>query len=381
MIIVKIILRLMNQFKSKESIKLMKMTKDKTGIFDSKNKEGLLIVAGPCSVESEKQIINTAMALKEAPFHILRGGIWKPRTRPNSFEGVGGKGLAWLKKAGEAISKPVGTEVATPLHVELALSHGIDVLWIGARTTANPFSVQAIADALKGVDIPIMVKNPVSPDIELWLGALERIHNAGITQLSAIHRGFSLIDSRPYRNQPTWRIPIELKRRLSDIPMICDPSHICGKRSLLQSVTQEAVDLLFDGLMLEVHENPNSAISDKKQQITPKAFINLIKSIKCKTETSDNNEFLKQITQFRGEINKLDSTFIELLGDRMGWAEKIGKCKQKNNVSILQPTRWVEILETRIKQGKEKNLSENFITKIYQLMHEESIRHQENAIQ
>ena len=355
----------------------MKIIKDETGILNFKNKEDLLIIAGPCSVESEKQIIDTALDLKDAPINLLRGGIWKPRTRPNSFEGVGGKGLAWLKKAGETINKPVGTEVATPVHVELALSHGIDVLWIGARTVANPFSVQAIADVLKGVDIPIMVKNPVSPDIGLWMGAIERFHNAGIKQLTAIHRGFSLLESKPYRNQPTWRIPIELKRRFPEIPMICDPSHICGKRSLLQSVTQEAVDLLFDGIMLEVHQDPDSAMSDKEQQITPSTFINLIKNIKLKTETSDNDAFLNQITQFRSEINKIDSTFIELLGDRIGWAKKIGDWKQKNNVSILQPTRWIEILETRIEQGKAKDLSENFITNIYQLMHEESIRHQE----
>ena len=356
----------------------MKNRKDETGILNLKNNDHLLIIAGPCSVESEKQILQTALELKDASINILRGGIWKPRTRPNAFEGIGGKGLAWLKKAGDAINKPVGTEVATPTHVELALSHDIDVLWIGARTTANPFSVQAIADTLQGVDIPVFVKNPVSPDIGLWMGAIERIRNAGITQIAAIHRGFSLLESKPYRNQPTWRIPIELKRRFPDIPMICDPSHISGKRSLLQSVTQEAVDLLFDGIMMEVHQDPDSAMSDKEQQITPSVFKNLMKNINLKSETLDNDTFLNQITQFRSEINNIDSTFIELLGDRIGWAKKIGDCKQKNNVSILQPTRWIEILETRIEQGKAKNLSEHFITNIYQLMHEESIRHQEN---
>jgi len=330
-------------------------------------------------VESESQMMKTAMALKDAPVDILRGGIWKPRTRPNAFAGVGNKGLSWLKKAGEAIGKPVGTEVATPMHVELALSHEIDILWIGARTTANPFSVQAIADALKGVDIPVMIKNPVSPDIGLWLGALERLNKVGVKRLATIHRGFSLVDSRPYRNQPTWRIPIEMKRKVPEIPMICDPSHICGNRSLLAAVAQEAVDLLFDGLMIEVHNDPNSAMSDKEQQLTPAGYVKLVNGINFKTETTDNDEFLKKITQLRGEINKLDSTFIELLGQRMTLSEEIGICKKENNVSVLQPSRWAEILETRVAQGKTKNLSEDFVTKLYQLMHEESIRHQEDV--
>lgn len=356
----------------------MKLDTVEEGVLSERAVGNMLMIAGPCSVESESQIMATAIALKDAPINMLRGGIWKPRTRPNAFEGIGGRGLAWLKKAGEAINKPVCAEVATPMHVELALSHEIDVLWIGARTTANPFSVQAIADALKGVDIPVMVKNPVSPDIGLWLGALERLNQVGVKRLATIHRGFSLVDSRPYRNQPTWRIPIELKRKFPNIPLIVDPSHICGKRSLIQSVAQEAVDLLFDGMMLEVHPDPDSAMSDNNQQLTPSAFIDLINKLEFKTETSDNDEFLKQITQIRGDINNLDSTFIELLAERMVLAEKIGACKRNNNVSVLQPTRWAEILETRVRQGKNKNLSENFITKIYQLMHEESIRHQEN---
>ena len=350
------------------------------GVLSERSSGGLLLAAGPCSVESETQMMETALALKDAPINILRGGIWKPRTRPNAFEGIGGRGLAWLKKAGEAIGKPVGTEVATPMHVELALNHDIDVLWIGARTTANPFSVQAIADALKGVDIPVMVKNPVSPDIGLWLGALERLNKAGIKRLATIHRGFSLVDSRPYRNQPTWRIPIEMKRKAPEIPMICDPSHICGNRSLLAAVAQEAVDLLFDGLMLEVHNDPDSAMSDKDQQLTPPAYVELIDNLKFKTESSDNDEFLSVITRLRGDINKLDSTFIELLGERMDLAAEIGECKKANDVSVLQPSRWAEILETRVAQGKMKNLSENFITKLYQLMHEEAIRRQEVGI-
>ena len=355
----------------------MEIENKKDGIFNKRSKDNLLIIAGPCSVESEEQMIKAAQGLRNSHVDILRGGIWKPRTRPNSFEGVGGRGLAWLKKAGEAIGKPVGTEVATPMHVELCLSHGIDVLWVGARTSANPFSVQAIADALKGVDIPVMVKNPVSPDIALWMGAIERLNNSGIKQLAAIHRGFSLMDSGQYRNQPNWRIPIELKRRLPEIPLICDPSHICGSRTLLQAVSQEAIDLLFDGLMLEVHPDPDSALSDKEQQLTPKDFNTIMRKLKLKTESSDNAEYLKHITLLREDIDKIDSSLIELLGERMGIVEQIGAYKEKNSVTVLQPSRWSEILESRIKQGNANDLSDNFVTKVYQLIHEEAVRHQE----
>jgi chorismate mutase len=355
----------------------MNIENKKDGIFKTRSKDDLLIVAGPCSVESEEQVMLTAQGLKNSHVDIFRGGIWKPRTRPNAFEGIGGKGLAWLKKAGEALGKPVGTEVATPLHVELCLSHGIDVLWIGARTSANPFSVQAIANVLKGVDIPVLVKNPVSPDIALWIGALERLNNSGIKQLAAIHRGFSLMDSGQYRNQPNWRIPIELKRRLPELPVICDPSHICGNRTLLQAVSQEAIDLLFDGLMLEVHSDPDSALSDKDQQLTPDDFSTIMRKLKLKTESSDNTEYLKHITLSREDIDKIDSKLLELLGERMEIVEDIGAYKKKNSVTVLQPSRWNEILETRIKQGKENDLSDNFVTKVYQLIHEEAVRHQE----
>lgn len=355
----------------------MEIKNNKDGIFHKRSKENLLIIAGPCSVESEEQVIETAKALEGSGIDILRGGIWKPRTRPNAFEGVGGRGLAWLKKAGEEIGKPVGTEVATPLHVELCLSHGIDVLWVGARTSANPFSVQAIADALKGVDIPVMVKNPVSPDLSLWMGAIERLNNSGIKQLAAIHRGFSTVDSGQYRNQPNWRIPIELKRRLPDLPLICDPSHICGSRTLLHAVSQEAIDLLFDGLMLEVHPDPDSALSDNDQQLKPEEFYTIIRKLKPKSESSNNLDFLKHITLLREDIDKIDSDIIRLLGERMEIVEHIGDYKEKNNVTVLQPSRWNEILESRIKQGTELRLSENFISRIYQFIHEEAVRHQE----
>ena len=338
-----------------------------------------LFIAGPCSVESPEQVMNTALELQnlEVPFQILRGGIWKPRTRPNAFEGIGGKGLAWLKKAGEAVNKPVGTEVATPMHVELCLSHDIDVLWIGARTSANPFAVQAIADALKGVDIPVLVKNPVSPDISLWIGALERINNAGIKQLAAIHRGFSTLDSGQYRNQPTWSIPVELKRRVPGLPLICDPSHICGNKTLLQSVSQEAFDLLFNGLMVEVHNNPEVALSDKQQQLTPTAFKKLIEDLNFKTETTEDTDFLKHLTLLREDIDNIDNDIINMLAARMERVKEIGRYKQKCNVAVFQPERWNEILKSRMELGRDKNLSSAFIEKLYQLVHEESFNQQE----
>ena len=340
-------------------------------------REGLLQIAGPCSVESREQIMQTAEALKACNIDILRGGIWKPRTRPNAFEGVGGRGIGWLKKAGEATGLPVGTEVAVPMHVEICLSHEIDILWIGARTTGNPFSVQAIADALKGVDIPIMVKNPVSPDIGLWIGALERLHNAGIKKLAAIHRGFSMADNGRYRNTPSWHIPIELKRRLPEIPLICDPSHICGNRHLLKGVAQEALDLLFQGIMLEVHPDPDSALSDSEQQLTPDAFKALINSLELKKETVDDADFLKNLAVLREKIDKLDSDIIQVLGERMKVVEEIGNCKKKSNVTVFQPSRWEEILNSRVDDAAKYNLSPEFITKIYQYIHEEAVRHQE----
>ena len=348
----------------------------KSTILTPKEGEPLLI-AGPCSVESREQVMETALALKKSNVNILRGGIWKPRTRPNAFEGIGGRGLGWLKKAGEAAGLPVGTEVAVPMHVEICLSHEIDVLWIGARTTANPFSVQAIADALKGVDIPVMVKNPVSPDIGLWIGALERLYNAGITQLAAIHRGFSMADNGKYRNQPNWHIPIELKRRMPDLPIICDPSHICGKRELLQHVSQEAIDLLFHGLMIEVHPDPDNAMSDNEQQLTPTAFSKLISSLESKKESVDDPDFQKKMSILREDIDNIDSDLIELIGKRMKVVEKIGEYKKEQSVTVLQPSRWEEILKSRVDEAAKYNLSPAFMTKIYQYIHEEAVRHQE----
>ncbi len=340
-------------------------------------KDKPLLIAGPCSVESKEQITETANTLKEYNVDILRGGIWKPRTRPNAFEGIGGRGLGWLKKAGDSADIPVGTEVAIPMHVEICLSHEIDVLWIGARTTANPFSVQAIADALKGVDIPVMVKNPVSPDIGLWMGALERLYNAGITKLAAIHRGFSMADNGQYRNKPNWHIPIELKRRIPDIPIICDPSHICGSKELLQHVSQEAIDLLFHGLMIEVHPDPDTALSDNEQQLTPIEYGKLINSLESKKESSNDAGFQKVISVLREDIDKIDSDLIKLIGERMKVVEKIGEYKKQEKVTVLQPSRWEEILQSRVAEAEKFNLSPGFMTKIYQYIHEEAVRHQE----
>jgi chorismate mutase len=336
-----------------------------------------ILIAGPCGVESKAQVMETAMALGKYPVDILRGGVWKPRTRPDAFEGVGGKGLAWLKRAGEAVGLPVATEVATPNHVEMCLSHEIDVLWIGARTAANPFSVQAIADALQGADVAVMVKNPVSPDIGLWIGAFERLNKAGIKKLAAIHRGFSVGGGGGLRNQPVWRIPIELKRRVPKIPLVCDPSHICGSRKLIKRVAQEAYDLMFDGLMIESHINPDVALSDSAQQLSPDAYGKLIASLEPKRELVDDADFQKELSVLREKIDHIDDKLVHLLGERMRIVEEIGERKKRSKASVFQPSRWEEILENRVEHGKTESLSADFITKVYQLVHEEAVRHQE----
>jgi len=334
------------------------------------------IVAGPCSVETEEQIMETALGLRQCEVNVLRGGIWKPRTRPDSFQGVGEKGLTWLKNAGNAAHLPVTVEVAHPEHVEKCLQAGIDILWIGARTTANPFSVQAIADSLKGVSIPVMVKNPTTPDIELRIGAFERLNQAGIKKLIAVHRGFAVYKKNLFRNLPVWRIPIELRRQISDLPILCDPSHICGSTDLLQSVSQEAVDLLYDGLMIEVHVNPRQALSDAQQQITPAEFVRLIGSLNPKRISIDNEEFRQHMSGFRQNLDEIDLRIIELLAQRMDIAREIGAFKRKNNVSSFQPDRWDEVLRSRTQTAIDRNLSPDFIQQIYEYIHEESLRNQ-----
>jgi chorismate mutase len=308
---------------------------------------------------------------------ILRGGIWKPRTHPGSFEGIGAKGLQWLKAAGRAAGLPVATEVATATHVEQSLKAGIDALWIGARTTTNPFNVQEVADALKGVDVPVLIKNPINPDIELWLGAIERINNAGVRKIMAIHRGFFTYRRDRYRNQPIWRIPIELRRQLPHLPLICDPSHICGDRRYVAFVAQEAMDFLFDGLMIEVHDNPDAALSDGMQQLTPAAYGKMIKKLRLSFTEASQEQDSQKIELLRTEIDAIDNNLIALLGKRMEFVREIGFWKRDHNVPILQLSRWKQILSTRLHESGQKHLSKHFIRDIFEHIHEEALRIQE----
>lgn len=332
------------------------------------------IIAGPCGVESEAQIHSIASALKGKGVHLLRGGIWKPRTRPDSFHGIGTEGLRFLKEAGQLNGLPVSVEVASPMHVEEALENRIDVLWIGARTTVNPFLVQEIANALKGVDIPVMVKNPINPELELWIGALERINRAGINRLMAIHRGFSTFEKTRYRNTPNWPLPIELKRRFPSLPLICDPSHICGSRPLIQAVAQNALDLNYDGLMIEVHPDPDNALSDREQQLTPVAFHELISSLVIRNEKVNDRLFIGILEELRDRIDSIDENILALMAERMNLARNIGHYKKENNMTVFQVERWNEILLTRQRSGSLKDLDLDFIFRLYSLIHDESIR-------
>jgi chorismate mutase len=335
-----------------------------------------LIMAGPCSAETEEQVLQTAGMLKEAGIHIFRAGLWKPRTRPNSFEGVGKEGLPWMRKVKEMFGMYTATEVANVKHVYDALKYGIDIIWIGARTTANPFAVQEIADALQGVDIPVMVKNPISPDVELWIGALERLNNAGISKLAAVHRGFSSYNRSLYRNNPEWEIPIELKRLIPDLPIITDPSHICGSRELLFEISQKAMDLEFEGLIIESHINPDSALSDAAQQLTPDALKKMLAKLVLRRPDIQNQNLLSSIEDLRHQIDNYDDKLMEILEHRMEVARKIGEYKKQNNITILQTSRWDEILRTRLEEARKKGLSDDFIVKVFRAIHEESINNQ-----
>jgi chorismate mutase len=331
-----------------------------------------LIIAGPCSAESEEQVLDTAHQLAKMGIKIFRAGIWKPRTKPGGFEGVGAIGLPWLKRVKEETGMHVAVEVATERHVFEALKHGIDMLWIGARTTANPFAMQEIADALKGADVPVLIKNPVNPDLELWIGGIERIYNAGIRRIAAIHRGFSSYDKKLYRNMPAWHIPIELHRRLPNLPLICDPSHIGGKRELIQPLSQQAMDLGFDGLIIESHCNPDCAWSDKAQQITPEVLELVLETLVVR-ETSQQTESL---TSLRHQIDELDDQLLELLAKRMRVSREIAQFKKANNMPVLQTGRYDEILTKRVKQGKELGMSEEFLKVLLEAIHEESVHTQ-----
>ncbi|MGE0566706.1 MAG: chorismate mutase [Bacteroidia bacterium] len=338
-----------------------------------------LIIAGPCGAESEEQVFTIAEQLSKIPqVSLFRAGIWKPRTRPNTFEGRGEEGLKWLKEAKEKFGLKTTVEVANANHVELALKYGVDVLWIGARTTVNPFSVQEIADALKGNNIPVMVKNPIHQDLQLWIGAIERIYQAGINKIAAIHRGFFHYGSKKYRNEPFWQIPIELKTNFPDLPIICDVSHISGNRDLIQEVSQYALNINMSGLMIETHHQPDKALSDAQQQITPETLKGIIGSLQIRQSASGNNDNKDLMLELRKMIDKIDLDLLDLIKERENVIQQIGKYKKENSISVFQLERWQEILKTRSQWADKLNISRKHVEKLCQLLHEESIRIQNN---
>jgi len=335
------------------------------------------VIAGPCSAESAKQMLATAKGLvKSNHVKVFRAGVWKPRTRPNTFEGVGTIGLEWLDRVKAETGLMTATEVANTEHVELCLKHGVDILWIGARTTVSPFSVQEIANALKGVDIPVLVKNPINADLGLWLGAIERLLHAGLSKLGAIHRGFSTYVETEFRNQPNWQIPIELKRRLPHLPLICDPSHITGDRQLIEPVSQMALDLGIQGLMIECHIQPDEALSDAKQQITPKELARMMSRLQVRNTTLTDRDVKQHIARLRAEISHVDARIIEDLAERMKWVEKIGGLKQQHNVPVLQLTRWENLLGDHIAKAKKAGLDPDFIKTLFEIIHAQAIKRQ-----
>lgn len=334
--------------------------------------EQLNVIAGPCSAETEEQVICTAKQLADKGCHIFRAGVWKPRTKPGGFEGNGEAALPWLKRVKEETGMLVATEVATPEHVELVMKYGIDVLWIGARTSANPFAMQAIADSLRGTDVPVLVKNPVNPDLELWIGAIERLNQAGIKRLAAIHRGFSSYDKKIYRNLPMWQIPIELRRRIPELPIFCDPSHIGGRRELVAPLCQQAMDLGFNGLIVESHCDPDKAWSDAKQQVTPDVLDYILGLLVIRNETVTT----EGITILRKQIDELDNQLMELLAKRMRVCREIGQYKKEHNMTVLQTSRYNEILDKRGAQGSLCGMDAEFVKKVFEAVHEESVRQQ-----
>lgn len=342
--------------------------------FFKAGKTGTFVVAGPCSAESETGLFNIASALKSMGADVVRAGAWKPRTRPGSFEGVGEAALKWIADAKKILNIPFAVEIANPSQTEKALSYGIDVLWLGARTTVNPFLVQEIAESLRGTNVPVMVKNPVNPDIYLWMGAIERLAACGITQLAAVHRGFSSYEPSKYRNVPFWQIPVELKSRMPDIALICDPSHIAGNRNLIESLAQRAMDLNYDGLMIETHNQPNEALSDKEQQITPQKLEKILRSLKIRRSDSQNPEFRDRLEELRKKIDRIDRELLEVMSERMKVIEEIALFKKENNIAVFQPERWKEILNTRPETAKKLKLHREYIRKLYSLIHDESIR-------
>lgn len=354
--------------------KLDLMKADKWGLFSDMTKP--VVIAGPCSAESEQQIFETAKALKTAGVEVLRAGIWKPRTRPNCFEGVGAEGLLWMQRVQRELGMRISTEVANVKHVYEALKAGVDMLWIGARTTANPFAMQEIADALKGTDIPVLVKNPVNPDVELWIGALERLNMAGLKKIGVIHRGFSTYGKSKYRNVPQWQLPIEIKHRFPEMLMICDPSHISGKREYIQEISQQAMDLGFDGLIIESHICPEIALSDAAQQVTPMALADILGKLIIRKVDSENLEYKENIDELRARIDVIDNELLDLLANRMKVSDEIGTYKRQNNITILQPGRWDSILAKVFEKGEKVGLDDEFLEKIFKAIHQASIDRQ-----
>ena len=347
---------------------------------DEMNLSHPMVIAGPCSAETETQVLDIARQLKDSDVSIYRAGIWKPRTRPGGFEGVGEIGLKWLQKAKAETGLLMAVEVANAAHVKLALEHDIDVLWIGARTTVNPFAVQEIADALQNTDKIVLVKNPVNPDLALWIGGVERLYNAGIKKLGVIHRGFSTYEKTKYRNIPEWQIPIEIQSRFPNLPLICDPSHITGRRDMIQEIAQQALDLNYDGLIIETHNDPDHAWSDAAQQVTPTVLKQILEELRIRQTSTDADDYNTEMIKLRASIDVDDSKLLEILGHRMKIAEQIGALKKAKNVAVLQNKRWNEILGRMILDGEEKGLSEEFILKLFKAIHQESIGHQVKVI-
>ena len=358
----------------------MKNTKELRTWLDDLSLDHPLVVAGPCSAETEDQVLKIAHELKDSDVNYFRAGIWKPRTRPGNFEGVGALGLKWLQKVKAETGMKTATEVANAAHVKLALEHDIDLLWIGARSTVSPFIVQEIADALKGTDKIVLVKNPVNPDLALWLGGIERLYSADIKNLGVIHRGFSTYEKTRYRNNPEWQIAIELQNRFPDLPLICDPSHITGKRDMIFEVSQTALDLNFNGLMIETHVDPDNAWSDAAQQVTPEALIQMMEDLKIRKETDTEAEYRNSLNTLRTQIDVIDHQLIDILGKRMKIADTIGALKKDKNVAVLQSKRWNEILGKMILEGEQNKLSEEFILRVFKAIHQESINHQEKIM-
>lgn len=358
----------------------MENTPELRNWLDKMNLDHPVVIAGPCSAETEEQVLGIAHQLKDTDVNYFRAGIWKPRTRPGNFEGVGAIGLNWLKRAKEETGLKIATEVANKNHVELALEADVDMLWIGARSTVSPFIVQEIADALKGTDKIVLLKNPVNPDLSLWLGGIERLYKSDIKNLGVIHRGFSSYEKTKYRNIPEWQIAIELQNRFPDLPLICDPSHITGNRDMIFDVSQTALDLNFDGLMVETHTDPNSAWSDAAQQVTPDALVQIMKDLKIRKESDPESEYNMKLDNLRAQIDFIDNSMIDLLGRRMKVADEIGALKKSKNVAVLQTKRWNEILGKMILEGEHQGLSEEFVLRIFKAIHQESINHQEKIL-